>query len=88
MQEFEEMKRNEILNKFDDEKQLISKYQVGQEQEFTNIRVRAKNIKVTTDNAVRTERMNLELAKTANYNKFTKEDQEKLRKEDENREQR
>jgi len=88
MQEFEEMKRNEILNKFDDEKQLISKYQVGQEQEFTNIRDRAKNIKVTTDNGVRTERMNLELAKTANYNKFTKEDQEKLRKEEENREQR
>jgi len=88
MQEFEEMKRNEILNKFDDEKQLIIKYQVGQEQEFTNIRDRAKNIKVTTDNGVRTERMNLELAKTANYNKFTKEDQEKLRKEEENREQR
>jgi len=88
MQEFEEMKRNEILNKFDDEKQLISKYQVGQEQEFTNIRDRAKNIKVTTDNGVRTERMNLELAKTANYNKFIKEDQEKLRKEEENREQR
>jgi len=88
MQEFEEMKRNEILNKFDDEKLLISKYQVGQEQEFTNIRDRAKNIKVTTDNGVRTERMNLELAKTANYNKFTKEDQEKLRKEEENREQR
>jgi len=88
MQEFEEMKRNEILNKFDDEKQLISKYQVGQEQEFTNIRDRAKNIKVTTDNGVRTERMNLELAKTANYNKFTKEYQEKLRKEEENREQR
>jgi len=88
MQEFEEMKRNEILNKFDDEKQLISKYQVGQEQEFTNIRDRAKNIKVTTDNGVRTERMNLELAKTANYNKFTKENQEKLRKEEENREQR
>lgn len=88
MQEFEEMKRNEILNKFDDEKQLISKYKVGQEQEFTNIRDRAKNIKVTTDNGVRTERMNLELAKTANYNKFTKEDQEKLRKEEENREQR
>jgi len=66
MQEFEEMKRNEILNKFDDEKQLISKYQVEQEQEFENIRDRAKNIKVTTDNAVRQERMNLELAKTAN----------------------
>lgn len=88
MQEFEEMKRNEVKQMFDNQVDLIDKFKVEQSKNFDQIRERAENIKVTTSNAVRAERMNLELAKTANYNKFTKEEQEKLKKEEEYREQR
>lgn len=83
MQEFEELKRNEIKQMFDNQVDLIGKFKVEQAKNFEQIRERAENIKVKNDNAVRAEKMNLELAKTANYNKFTKEEQEKLKRDEE-----
>lgn len=88
MCEFEEMKRNELKQQLDDQKALVSDYKVEQAKNFENVVKRANQIKVSTTNAVRTEKMNLELAKTHTYNKFTKEEQERIKREEENREKR
>jgi hypothetical protein len=38
-----------------------------------NLKIRADKIRIQNSNEVRSEKMNLETAITANYNKFTKE---------------
>lgn len=45
-----------------------------------NLKKRADNIRVQNSNEVRTEKMNLETAITATYNKFTKEKNEQLQR--------
>jgi len=64
MCEFEEMKRNELKQQLDDQKALVNNYKEEQAKNFQNVVKRAEQIKVTTTNAVRTEKMSLELAKT------------------------
>jgi hypothetical protein len=88
MCEFEEMKQNEVKSQLGNQVTLIKDYKVEQSKNFENTRKRAEQIKVTTTNAVRCEKMSLELAKTATYNKFTKEEQERFKKEEDDREKR
>lgn len=88
MCEFDEMKRNEVKQQLENQVTLIQDYKVEQANNFENVVKRAQQIKVTTTNAVRMEKMSLELANTHTYNKFTKEEQERIKREEENREKR
>jgi carbamate kinase len=53
-----------------------------------NLKERADKIRIQNSNEVRTEKMFLETAITANYNKFTKEYNEKLKREEIDKENR
>jgi len=88
MKEFEEMKRMETVNLFNRQSEVIHRYKGEQQKNHELLKKKADDIRINTSNDVRTEKMNLETAKTATYNKFLKETNENIKKSEDDREKR
>jgi len=82
MREFEQMKKEEQTTMYKKQNQIIDSYKEEVVKNMDNLKIRADKIRIQNSNEVRSEKMNLETAITANYNKFTKEYNEQLKKED------
>jgi len=72
MQEFEEMKRQELRDQYEGQNKLIRDYKSHVAEENEQLRVNSESMRVSQSNEVRGEQMNLETVKTATYNRFTK----------------
>lgn len=88
MNEFEKMKKNEQFQLYDRQNAIIDEYKIEAVQNMHNLKVRADQIRVQNSNEVRSEKMNLETAITATYNKFTKEYNEKVQRDENEKENR
>lgn len=88
MKEFEEMKKYEQLQEFERQADMIKQYKLESQEIHDNTVKKSEQMRINSSNQVIKEKMSLETAKTANYNKFSKAYIEHLKAEEESREKR